>query len=252
MEERSPEDIRRAALLEELLREHPSVKPVVEWLMEHAETLGFGILYRLTRSEMRQLFPLGMNGSAFDLYYKSLVQATAHVRRTKVLPELRVRRMAGKPWDIELYLGPRSSHGDRPDGAAPMPKQMLGEATGDSAARKKPTRKASEIGWTRADKRWRLLHPEVKELLDWLRENASAFEGGPQFMTYGKIRKAIPLGMSDGDANAAYYDRLRANAKWIRANDGLPVLWVEERRRPVGVDLFVGHKPPGRASAAAR
>ncbi len=116
MEERNPEDIRRAAVVEELLREHSSVKPVVEWLTEHAEALGFGIPHRLTRSEMRQLFPLGMNGSAFDLYYKSLVQATAHVRRTKVLQELRVRRMAGKPWDIELYLGPRSSHGTAPVG----------------------------------------------------------------------------------------------------------------------------------------
>ena len=81
MEERNPEDVRSAAVVEELLREHPSVKPVVEWLMEHAEAFGTEIPYHLTRSEMRQLLTLGMNGSAFDLYYKGSLHQTSKIVR---------------------------------------------------------------------------------------------------------------------------------------------------------------------------
>ncbi len=207
----------------------------MQWVIVNAETLDTETPYFVRRSEIRQLFPLGMDSDPFDVYYRHLQQSFARIRNTGVFPKLRTRRVYTNPQGVKLYIGRRRSHDDQ----ISLEMRIPMDGAEFTSERQRLGKMRSSEKSDRAHNRWRANHPEIKELVAWLLENATSLNDRPRFMTYGDLRKSVSLGLPRSASYQVYYERLKASAKWIRNDKGLPALRVEDRKNPLGVDLYV-------------
>ncbi len=241
---RDAEMARRDSVVQDLTKRHPEVEPMVEWLNRNREALGVGTAFFLTRNDIRAILPLGLDGSSFDIYYKSLREGAARIRRTRVLPELRTRRV--DPSGVELYVGGRRG-----------PKVHIEIAESElihpTLAEEGKLKKTVEGGpsqddeFAKRDQRTKeqLLRqcPEVESLAIWLTDHAASLESVPRLMTYKELRQLAPLGLAANEGNQLYFQRLSQWVRWMRRRKVFPQVHVRAMARPHGVSLVIRPGP---------